>query len=65
MTKYNGKTVLTVGDGKVVPIHNIGDTVVQSNNNRPLLLKHVIHSPNISRNLISVSKLTAHNHLSV
>lgn len=64
-SKYNGKTKLAVADGKCLPIHHIGSTFIHSSNQKPLLLKNVIHTPCISRNLISVAQLTAQNNLCI
>lgn len=62
--KYHAKTKLVVGDGNCLPIHHIGNIVISANH-RPLLLSNVIHSPNISKNLITVLKLTSQNNLCV
>lgn len=55
VNKYNCNIQLTVGNGSAIPIQNIGSTTLPSLTHKPLLLKNVIHSPLISRNLVSVS----------
>lgn len=63
--KYHGKTKLTMGDGNCLPIHHTGTSVINSSSSKPILLKNVIHAPQISRNRLSVSQHTAHNNLCV
>lgn len=65
VNKFHGKTTLTVGNGNSVPIKYIGSTTLNSYCDRPIFLKNVIHSPQIARNLISISQLTSQNNLSV
>lgn len=65
VSKFNGKTQLTVGNGSTIPIHHTGSTILPSLSHKPLILKNVIHSPLISRNLVSVSQLAAQNNLYV
>lgn len=65
VNKFHGKTKLAVGNGNILPIQHIGSTALTSLSHKPILLKNMIHSPQISRNLISVSQLTAQNNLCV
>lgn len=58
-TKYNSEIKLTIGNGESIPICHTGSATL--NSSKPIFLKNIIHSPQISKNLISVSQLTAHN----
>lgn len=42
VNKYHGKTRLTIGNGNSLHIHHLGTTVINTNGNRPFLLKNVI-----------------------
>lgn len=45
VNKYHGKNKLTVGDGKCLSIHHLGIIVLNSKDDKPILLKNVIRSP--------------------
>ena len=49
-----------VGNGKSIGISHIGNAVIHSSM-RPILLKHVLHTPQISKQLMSVTKLCYDN----
>jgi hypothetical protein len=57
---YTGSDKLCVGDGKGLDILHIGSARLFSNS-APLLLTNVLHVPNISKSLLSVSQLLADN----
>ncbi|KAL2457867.1 Uncharacterized protein Adt_46191 [Abeliophyllum distichum] len=59
--EYIGKTKLMVGDGTKLEIKHIGESSIPVVNNRFLTLKNILHVPHITRNLLSISKLTADN----
>ena len=61
---YHGKDHLFVGDGTALPISHTGKTKLTSNNHT-LHLNTVLHVPNISRKLLSVSQLCSTNPISV
>ncbi|KAE8713005.1 flocculation protein FLO11-like [Hibiscus syriacus] len=61
MSKDNS---VTVGSGQSIPIRGYGHTVLPSPN-PPLYLKHVLHTPNLIKNLVSVRKFTTDNNVSV
>lgn len=56
--EYNGPEQLHMGNGKDLPIKKIGYTTIQSNFNPSvsLTLQNLLHVPDITKNLISVSK---------
>uniref|UniRef100_A0A803QD97 Retrovirus-related Pol polyprotein from transposon TNT 1-94-like beta-barrel domain-containing protein n=1 Tax=Cannabis sativa TaxID=3483 RepID=A0A803QD97_CANSA len=64
-TKYNGKDSLTVGDGSKLLIKHTGSGFMSTNNSSPLILKEMLHVPKIAKNLVSISKLTADNNVTV
>ena len=53
-----------VGNGKSIGISHIGNVVIHRFV-RPILLKHVFHTPQISKQLMSVTKLCFDNQASV
>lgn len=65
MDKYHGKARITMGDGKSIPISHVGTANILATNGKSILLKNVLHSPNIFINLLSVSQLTTHNNVYV
>ena len=58
---YEGTSRVHFGDGNVLPISHIGQSSVHNN----LQLRDVLVVPKISKNLLSVSKLTAGNGVDV
>lgn len=59
---YAGSDHIHVGGGASVAIHNIGFSSFQSKfNSKVLSLKHLIHVPSITKNLLSVSKFASYN----
>ena len=54
-----------VGNGKGLPIHHIGHTSFSSSfiPSKTLALKQLLHVPEITKNLLSVSKFAADNHV--
>uniref|UniRef100_A0A803Q5G6 Uncharacterized protein n=1 Tax=Cannabis sativa TaxID=3483 RepID=A0A803Q5G6_CANSA len=64
-TKYMGKEFLTVGDGTKLKIARVGSGFLHISNNSALVLKEILHVPNITKNFISISKLTRDNNVNV
>ncbi|KAL4339361.1 hypothetical protein GQ457_08G024740 [Hibiscus cannabinus] len=61
---YSGPGKLTVGNGMHLGISRIGQSsLISSSSTRTLLLNNVLHVPNITKNLVSVSKLARDNKL--
>lgn len=56
----NGNTNLVVGNGETIPIACTGTTTIKLPS-KSLVLKNILHTPKIKRNLISVSQLTSQN----
>lgn len=63
-TNYAGSDQVFVGDGKSIPISQIGSTKL-STTTSDLKLNNVLVVPHISKNLLSVSKLTQDNDCSI
>ncbi|KAL4368308.1 hypothetical protein GQ457_05G024980 [Hibiscus cannabinus] len=57
---YSGPGKLIVGNGVKIPISHVGQSMLLSAS-RPLQLTQVLHVPNITKNLLSVSKLARDN----
>ena len=56
---YKGKDKVIVGNGSKLSISHIGNSIVQSNiTNVPLFLNHILHVPNIIKDLLSISPFT-------
>ena len=62
---YNGKESLIVGNGEKLGILHVGDSILTVSNNKNLILKDVLHVPQIEKNLISISQLIACNNIDV
>lgn len=62
---YNGKANLIVGNGERLNICSVGNAWVSSNNSKELMLKDILHVPQIERNLLSISELIASNNIIV
>ncbi|KAH9680638.1 retrovirus-related pol polyprotein from transposon RE1 [Citrus sinensis] len=58
---YTGEEKLFVGNGNALVINHIGSAMLTTSTSKPLLLNHVIYVPNITKNLLSISKLVADN----
>ena len=57
---------LIVGSGQSIPIHGSGHTILPTSpHHKHLNLNHVLHTPHIIKNLISVRQLTTDNNVSV
>lgn len=50
---------IVIGDGFILRIASIGDSIVKNKNEKNLLLNTVLLVPNLKKNLISVSQLTS------
>lgn len=63
--KYNGNENLIVGNGDKLTIQHVGTGSIITENNDVLMLTKMLHVPSITKNLISVSKLTKDNNVIV
>ena len=52
---------MTVGNGKKISISHVGYATLPTSSPNPLFLNHVLHTPAISNNLLSVTKLCSDN----
>lgn len=64
-TKYAGKDFLSVGNGNRLKIEHVGSSLIKTANNDILVLNEMLHVPAIKKNLISISKLTSDNNVTV
>ncbi|KAL4376068.1 hypothetical protein GQ457_02G029640 [Hibiscus cannabinus] len=55
---------ISVANGMTVPISRVGSGSMLTNS-RPLMLNNLLHVPNIKKNLLSVSKFTRDNNVSI
>jgi histone deacetylase 1/2 len=58
---YQGHDQVHAANGIGMNIHNIGHALIPTSASRPLHLNHVLHVPQVTRNLLSMSKLTLDN----
>lgn len=56
----NGNTNLVVGNGQILPITHTSTTAINLPS-KPLVLKNILLTPEIKKNLISISQLTSQN----
>ena len=63
-SEYGGTEDIVVGDGKTIPITHTGSTSLTSPT-KSFSLNHVLCSPQITQNLVSVSQFCSHNNASV
>ena len=59
LKKYVGHDSLFIGDGSPLKIDAVGDILVSDGENE-LLLRDVLHVPQLTRNSLSISQLTTH-----
>ncbi|KAI4371715.1 hypothetical protein MLD38_010035 [Melastoma candidum] len=59
---YTGKSSVLVGNGHRLQIAHVGQTVLGSQT-KPIILNQVLHTPNLSQHLVSVSKLCVDNNV--
>ncbi|KAI0523201.1 hypothetical protein KFK09_005595 [Dendrobium nobile] len=65
-TSYNGSDTVSTANGSSVPIHHTGQGLLPlPDSSRKLLLHKLLHVPLITHNLLSVSKLTSENNISI
>ena len=63
---YNGKKKLVIGNGSKLHISHIGNSKFLSNHSdKSLHLNNILHVPHITKNLVSISKFTVDNSISV
>ena len=61
---YKGKAKVTVGNGHSIPIQSLGYQLLNTLlPDKSLLLKDVLHVPNITKNLLSISQFTKDNNV--
>ncbi|PKU70017.1 Retrovirus-related Pol polyprotein from transposon TNT 1-94 [Dendrobium catenatum] len=63
-TLYNGSDAIFLGDGRNIPIAHSGTGILPTPN-RKLFLSNLLHVPNISHNLLSISNLVKDNNISI
>ncbi|PKU84061.1 Retrovirus-related Pol polyprotein from transposon TNT 1-94 [Dendrobium catenatum] len=63
-TAYSGSDGVFIGDGRNIPIAHSGTGILPTPT-RKLFLSNLLHVPNISHNLISISNLVQDNNISV
>ncbi|PKU80502.1 Retrovirus-related Pol polyprotein from transposon TNT 1-94 [Dendrobium catenatum] len=61
---YNGNDVVSVGDGRSIPIAHTGKGILPTPDSK-LLLSRILHIPSISHNLLSISNLVKDNPISI
>lgn len=61
---YTGTEVVIVGNGTNLPVKHCGSSVVCVNG-APLSLQHILHTPQVPSNLISVQRLCADNDVAI
>ncbi|PKU75332.1 Retrovirus-related Pol polyprotein from transposon TNT 1-94 [Dendrobium catenatum] len=61
---YMGTDAITIGDGRNIPIANAGSGIIPTPNSK-LRLSQILHIPQISYNLLSISALTRDNNISI
>ncbi|PKU73769.1 hypothetical protein MA16_Dca020768 [Dendrobium catenatum] len=65
-TPYNGFDTISVANGSNLSIQNSGQGLLPlPESNSKLNLKNILHVPSISHNLLSVSRLTSDNNISI
>ena len=61
-TDYKGKAKVTVGNGHTLPILHTGYNSIRTlKPSQSLLLKDVLHVPDVTKNLLSISQFTRDN----
>ncbi|KAI0492615.1 hypothetical protein KFK09_026891 [Dendrobium nobile] len=63
-TPYLGTDGIFIGDGRNIPIAHSGTGILPTPN-RKFLLSNLLHVPNISYNLLSISQLVKDNNISI
>lgn len=61
---YDNTEELTIGDGSSLPIHNTGSFTLHTSSHK-FHFNNVLHVPNISRNILSISQFCKDNHMSI
>uniref|UniRef100_A0A803NGE1 Retrovirus-related Pol polyprotein from transposon TNT 1-94 n=1 Tax=Cannabis sativa TaxID=3483 RepID=A0A803NGE1_CANSA len=65
-TDYKGKAKVVVGNGSSLSIHHLGTSSVPTIlPNQSLLLQDILHVPNVTKNLLSISKFTKDNNVTI
>ena len=64
---YKGKGKLTVGNGSQLPILHVGaNSLISSNRcSKPITLTKILHVPQVTKNLLSISRVTKDNPVTV
>ncbi|KAI0523042.1 hypothetical protein KFK09_005432 [Dendrobium nobile] len=65
-TAYHGSDTVSTANGSMIPIHTTGQGILPlPDTARKLHLHNLLHVPSLTHNLLSVSKLTADNSISI
>ena len=62
---YTGSEKLLVGNSSSLHIELIGSMLLSTTTHEPLIPSHVLNVPQITKNLLSVSKLLADNNVTI
>ncbi|OMO61326.1 Integrase, catalytic core [Corchorus capsularis] len=62
--EYNGHDSVTIGNGKTLPISNVGSSIF-SVNNHSFKFNDILHVPSASNNLLSVNSFTKNNNVTL
>ncbi|GAA0157982.1 transmembrane signal receptor [Lithospermum erythrorhizon] len=60
---YHGSDKISVGNGQTLPINHTGKTSISAYPNKYVHLNNILHVPQITKNLLSVSQLAADNNV--
>jgi histone deacetylase 1/2 len=63
--RYNGNDTVQIGNGAGLHIAHIGQSSINTSADNSLALRNVLHVPHISKNLVSIHRLTKDNDVSV
>ncbi|KAK8302987.1 hypothetical protein V6Z12_D04G121800 [Gossypium hirsutum] len=58
---YNGGGKVIMDNGLSIPVTHVGGSTILANDSSPLLLEDLLYVPDISKNLLSVSKFAKDN----
>jgi histone deacetylase 1/2 len=63
--RYNGNDTVQIGNGAGLHIAHIDQSSINTSADNSLALRNVLHVPHISKNLVSIHRLTKDNDVSV
>lgn len=64
-SEYTSTAEVTIGNGKTLPISNLGHYSMLTNSNTSLALSNILHVPSIFHNLLFVHALSTSNPVSI